>query len=667
VIPVLFDDNKKIMKLYFGFFISFGVIALFQLLRVIFGPNFLSFGGFFNNPVSNLVGKWNDLGIFFGLSAVLSLSAIELLRVSKPFKIILYIALVLSLLFSALINFTTVWVVLAIVSLFFFVYRLMFGEHRRQGGEELKWSASKFLSPTSISVFIVAIVFVIAGGFLGSIISGQFNISQIEARPSWSSTFDIAGESLKDDILFGVGPNRFYTQWLLDKPDGINNTLFWNTDFNSGIGTIPSAPVTTGLVGSIAWLAFIIMFLLYGLREILSTNNKDLFAKYISLSSFLAALYLWIFVFFYVPGVVILTLTFLFSGIFIASQIRSGRIQTFKITFMQNPKAGFISVFVIVVLLVGTVSLGFAYAKKYVSFVHFQSGIIAFNQDGNIDRSEQKLLRAIRLNNNDSYYRALSQLDIVRLNQVVLQQGVPEDTLRGQFQSVLGTAIANATEATNIDSRNYQNWIALGQVYGSIVSLGVEGSYESAKSAYNRALELNPHNPSIYLTLARLEATKGDIGAAREHIDTAIKEKSNYTAAVFFLSQIEIAEGNINAAILSVETAATIAPNDPTIFFQLGLLRYNNGQFAGSVTALERAVALLPAYANAKYFLGLSYYNVGRIEDSIGQFEDVSALNQDNEEVKQILVRLNSGQAPFENLTPPESTPEDRETLPIEE
>jgi len=666
LVPVFFKENRQLMKLYIGLFVSFVVVSIFQILRMIFGVDFLSFNGLFSGNISNLVGKWNDLGIFFGLFALMSLSSLELLKVSRLFKVFLYITLLISLFFSAIINFTTVWVVLAIGALFFFVWKGVLGESD-QSDDVQTWSLSRFFSPATLVVFVISLVFIIAGGFLGDVISEKFNISQVEARPSWESTLNIGGEALKEDVLFGAGPNRFQNVWLSNKPVGINNTIFWNTDFVSGIGTIPSSITTTGLVGIFSWIAFLSLLLLHGLRRILLSRKEDLLTRYIGVSSFLAAAYLWTFSIFYVPNITILTLSFLLTGIFISSEIMSGKMSMMKINFLQNPKIGFVSVFAIVVLLIGGVGLGYVYAKKYVSFVVFQSGIVAFNVEGDIDLAEEKLLSAVRLSESDLYYRALAQLDIARLNEVVSQTDVPEDTLRTQFGAVLGAAIDNAVSATSVDPMNYQNWRSLGQVYGSIVSLGVEGSYQSAKDAYERALELNPHSPSLYLTLARLEAANNDTAAAREYINSAIEQKNNYTEAVFFLSQVEIAEGNTDAAISSVEAASAIAPNDATIFFQLGLLRYNNGQFERAVVALERAVSLSSTYSNAKYFLGLSYYDLGRVEDSIGQFEDVATLNPGNDEVKTILTRLKNGESPLEDLNSQNNRLEDIEALPIEE
>ena len=181
-------------------------------------------------------------------------------------------------------------------------------------------------------------------------------------------------------------------------------------------------------------------------------------------------------------------------------------------------------------------------------------------------------------------------------------------------------------------------------------------------------MTLNPHSPAIHLTLARLEAAKGDNGKAREHIALALREKGNYTEAIFFLSQIEAAEGNIKAAISSARAASDIAPDDPAVFFQLGLLLFNDRAYADAATALERAVALNPDYANAKYFLGLSYEKLKRGADAVKQFTDLKETNPDNKEVDLILRNLMAGRDPFSDAAPPvDAAPEKRPKLPVDE
>lgn len=286
---------------------------------------------------------------------------------------------------------------------------------------------------------------------------------------------------------------------------------------------------------------------------------------------------------------------------------------------------------------------------QYVSAVAFQESLVAANVDGDIDKAEKKVESAIKLGNNDRYYIFAAEINLARINQLLSDTERNIDERRAEFQTILAAAISNVQKAIEIDNKNYKNWTMLGRVYGSIVPLGIEGAYESAQRSYAEALKLNPHNPEIFLTLARLELIKNseNIDGAKEFISASLQKKNNYTEAIFLLSQLEIQEGNIESAIKSVEAAVVIEPNNPTFFFQLGLLQANAGNNEKAIVALERAVKLNEQYSNARYFLGLSYFNVGRVVDAVEQFEFVSNLNPDNQDVKTILENIKSGNDPF--------------------
>jgi len=278
--------------------------------------------------------------------------------------------------------------------------------------------------------------------------------------------------------------------------------------------------------------------------------------------------------------------------------------------------------------------------------------LVSANVNGNIDKAEEKVLGAIKLGNNDRYYRLAAEINLARINAVLNDTEKDIEERRAEFQTILASAISNVQEAIEIDNKNYQNWTMLGRVYGSVVPLGVEGAYESAQRAYAEALALNPHNPEIFLTLAQLELAKDaeNIEGAKNFIGLALDKKSNYTEAIFLLSQLEIQAGNIDGAIKSVEAAVVIEPNNPTFFFQLGLLQANAGDGTKSIAALERAVELNPQYSNARYFLGVNYFNVDRIAEAIIQFTEIAKLNPGNEEVEAILEGLRTGENPFQQI-----------------
>ncbi|MCH7756579.1 tetratricopeptide repeat protein, partial [Patescibacteria group bacterium] len=680
LVVMLMRTKEQVLYTYLALFVSFIVVWVFQGLRLIFGADFLSFD-VLTLTTSNILGKWNDLSIFFGLATVLTLVTLASLQLSVLYKRILYAMLVVSLFFLAVVNFKMVWIIVGLFALGFFVHSISIGrfnwkkavpEGIQEGHDSPPPAEGKegtpSMSTAALIVLVVSVLFVLGGTTIGSVLSGQFNISQIEARPSFQSTIDVGRETYKENFLFGSGPNTFVKQWVKFKPIEINETLFWNADFIAGYGFIPTSFVTVGLVGIVAWVVFLASFVYGGLKALILAPVNNRFSYYISLSSFLAALYLWIFAATYTPNVVLLTLAFLFTGIFISSlRHYSARFAERTFEFANNPKTGFVSVLGITVLLLTVIVGLYTVGKQYAAATRFQAGIVALNVQGDLDAAEANIQKAAEINVSDRYYRLLADINIGRISFLQTETDLSEDELRSRFQTLLARAIANGQRATDLDSTNYQNWLALGRVYQSIVPLGIEGAYENAKTSYDRALAVNPTGPAIYLTLARLEVAKGDTLAARDFIAQALELKSNYTESIFLLSQIEIAEGNLEEAIASVEATAVLAPNDPVVFFQLGLLHYNQNNNDKAISSLERAVGLNNVYSNARYFLALSYDRVGRKGDAIVQFELIQELNQDNEEVMQILVNLRAGRAPFENIVPPAEPPEEREELPIEE
>ncbi|MDP2704967.1 MAG: tetratricopeptide repeat protein [Patescibacteria group bacterium] len=658
---VIFRSKEKIFYTYLVFFASFFAVALFNLLRFIFGPDLLSFG-VFTSIFSNTVGKWNELGVFFGIIVILSLVSLEMVRLTRVYHILLWVSLGLSLVFLTVINFSTIWVLLAAFALIFFVYILTatWSTSVAEGARQAR------VSWISLGLLIFSLVFVLGGRVIGDSITRALGLSTFEVRPSWSTTIDVAWQTFKQNPVFGSGPNRFATQWNLYKPESVNATNFWNTSFSYGVGVIPTSLVTGGVIGTAAWLAFIGLLLYTGFKALFSKEG-DPFSKYLVTSSFLVSLYLWAIAIFYVPGITIFALTFFFSGLFLAALAEQNMFPIKTISFLDNPRISFLSILLIVFLLLGTVSYGYLVLRSGFASYYFQQGSVAFAQ-GNLDAAETALNRVLSIEGNDAYYRAMSEINLSRLQQIAARTDVPAESLRTDFQQTLGVAIENATRARDKDRTNPQNWVALGHVYQVLVSLGVEGAYESTQMAYTEAVKRSPHDPSLQLEFARLELAKGDNKKAKEFIAKALQQKQNYTEAVFLLSQIEVSEGNVNGAIDSVEKATLLAPNDPALYFQLGLLKYNKRDYKGAIGAFERAVTVNSQYANARYFLGLSYYQDRRINDAIAQFEVVRATNPNNEEVKLILSNLKAGKEPFANATPPvDNEPEKRDTLPVDE
>lgn len=674
LIPLYFTNKDRIFLGYVMFFSAFAVLSLFEIIRLCFGPDVLSFG-FFTDTTSNMIGSWNDMGVFFGLTTLLALVTIEFFPTGKLIKFLSFASMFVSLCLLAFINLSMIWLALGLFSTVLFVYLFSFSKKHsinepeledgmEESIEEEKIVSSRRFPTATLIVVVISILFIIGGGYINNWLSTKFNISQIDVRPSWQATVSVAKETLKIHPLFGAGPNQFFTEWLKYKDPAINSTMFWNSNFIYGIGLIPTYVINTGLLGAVAWLAFFIFLLYAGFRAIF-LPSKDRFLRYLTISSFLGSFFLWIFNVFYAPGNVMVALTFIFTGLFISALVKEGLIKIKTGLYTENAKSSFISVLILISLLVGVFGLGYGIIERYFAYLSYQKGLVALNMNGNVDSAEANFFKAASLSQNDVFYRALTEIGIIRMSNLLnsASKDTPASTLQSQFQNILGTTLNYATEAININNGNYQNWVERGRVYEAVMPLKIDGSYEAAANAYEQATKYAPLDPSIYLMLARLEYTRGDNAKAKEFITKALNLKQNYTDAIFLLAQIQIKEGDSVEAIKSVSAASILSPNDPTIFFQLGLLQFNTKDYKGAVASLEKSIALSPQYANAKYYLGLAYEKLGREKDAIAQFTDLKKTNPDNKEIDSILQNLKDGNAPLSSS----SSLDKRTTPPINE
>lgn len=611
-------------------------------------------------PTTNLIGSFPDLGMVVGLGVITTLLALRLLTLPSRVRTGLLVVGAVGLLLLGIVNSALIWILVALVSLGLFIEAIMKTRKSAVGDDDLD-GVAMLLADTDgetpgtesrslvapLVALAAALFFIIGGSTIGNALVASVGANVIDVRPSWQATFDVGSHTYASSPLFGSGPGTFGEQWLKFRDRGINETVFWNIDFTSGIGAIPTAFVTTGILGALAWLAFIVLYFLIGLRTLLFRLPKDAFTRFVALASFVGGAYVLALATFSVPGPVVLAIGFLFIGLFISSLRHASRAQEWGVVFSKNPRMGFAVVFVLTLLLLASILAAYVIVERYLASVSYAEGAQALLK-GDLAKAEAATNRSILFAPSDRAYQLAAGIGISRMNQVASDNTLSPADAQQAFQGALSSSIQAALTATQLGPNNYQNWAVLGNVYQTVVPLKIEGAYENAKTAYERAISLNPTSPSIPYILAQLEIAQGNAAAAEQQLINAINLKRDYTQAIFLLSQLEVQQGKAVEALQAAEAAAYFAPNDSVVLFQVGILRSANGDTNGATQALARAVELNPQYANARFFLAVMLAIQGNYPEAANQLEQVAALSEDNAKaVDADLTTLRAGKNPF--------------------
>jgi tetratricopeptide (TPR) repeat protein len=638
-------DTGRYLQALVALFASFSILAIFVFLKVISGGDYLVFGNFVGN-MGNPLGSWADLSIAFALLASFCALAIGMIPMKSTVKMLLYIVFALATLLLVALGFSTAFLISLCASLFLWLYFSKIEKQFPSASENRSTSSRPTLLPIILAL-VSLLMFINPSlgeerGTIGSTVSGAFNIENTDVRPTLSATLGVSKAVLSSSGLLGSGPNTFGQDWLIFKPLTVNATPFWGVAFPFGVGFIPTQVASTGILGTALWLAFFILLIVLSLK-ILNRVPEARAARFTLVSSLFITLFLWMSTLFYPPSAALFFLAFVFAGLTLSLAAESGILGSYSANLRQDSPLRPVGIGFIMLLAAGAVYFGFLGAEKALAALHFQKAVALSNTAGTMLADvENEIIKAIELDDSDSYYLALSRLNFSKAQAAANATEGTAETNRAVFEDGLRRAIEAARAAVSANPASYGNWIALGSIYSALVPapLKVEGAYENAQLAYSEALRRNPNNPELPLFLARLEIAKGDVETARSYIMNSIALKEDYADAYLLLAQLEVSQKNIRGAIQSAEALAVLAPNNAGVHFELGVLKYSNQDYEGALESLKEAIRLVPDYANAKYYLALVYAQLGRNAEARIELEDLLVTNPESVEIKELMTAL---------------------------
>ena len=518
-------SEKQAHILLWGMIFSSALLLVFQGLHL-FMPQELSLG-ILSGKMGNLFGSWNSLGLFSGFSALMYLLLVEFFPTSGIGKVLLRLFILLALFMTAAVNFSLAWILLGALSLIIFVYKASVSFHKKEEDAE-----GRIFPTTSFAVVIISLLFLTSGPLVGSFIPKLLDISNTEIGPSLPVTFSITKSVVAEEPLLGIGPNRFSEAWAKYKPQSINNTPFWNVEFSSGSGFIPTLMATTGILGILSWAVFLVLFLLAGWRSVFSSLKKSV--NWQIMAVFVLSLYLMVTLFFYSAGAVIALLFLAFTGIFIGLSA-SNQDQEITLTFLNDHRKSFVSILALIILAIFSIAVAFRYIERFTSVSHLRSALGA----SDVSEAETDIGKAIALNYNDLYLRTYSQVYLIKLNSLVTATTALSEEEKAELQRVFDQAVRSAELAAEYNPSNYQNFRLLGLVYETAGTLNVKEAYAKAAAAYKNAARLNPLNPALQIDMARASAGQNKLGEALTYAEAALALAPDDQSIIDYINSIK--------------------------------------------------------------------------------------------------------------------------------
>ena len=641
-------EQRKLIKLFLAAFAGSVVTVLLQI--ILFALNGIPFVATFLGHVASqgtLVGSWVDFAHFVTFTFLLSLLMFEVLAPKGFFRLLSIAAMVLSLVALAFLNFKAAWVIAIVSALLVFVYKTSVersisrlfnqtGETTPDEGQQAQFPLMSFVA------LLVGLFFFLASSTLGSGLARLAGVNFADIRPSFGATTEVMRASLAKDPLFGAGAGRFSDVWNLYHPIEVNQTVLWNTSFDSGFGWIWSVITTNGIFVGLVLLIVLGLSIVHGFR-LFNYQYPDRFSRFIAVTALIMIVAFTGLIIFASPGLVLIAYGFMYIGLLIGVSTLVGKTPLLSLNYLRDPRLSFFAILLLVVAaMIGFSSVYFA-VNKFAGIVAYNRAIVATE----FEKAERRINRALSFSPNDIFWRTRAALFTSQFATEASKENPDSGLLQGYFTQ----AEQSAQAALAWDRGSAGNWLTLSQVYRLIAAGDNEEAYASAKTAAEEAEKRNPKNPAYALNHAQLALAKRDVAGANEWIDAALALKADYIDAFVLRAQIKAAQGNSQGAKEELINYTKAAPFDAQGYVLLANAELELKNYQSALDAFARARQLAPANPN----IYLAYINtltlMGRRSDAIQELETFAKRYPQVQGVQEQIDRLKGTSATQDSAT----------------
>jgi tetratricopeptide (TPR) repeat protein/TolB-like protein len=162
---------------------------------------------------------------------------------------------------------------------------------------------------------------------------------------------------------------------------------------------------------------------------------------------------------------------------------------------------------------------------------------------------------------------------------------------------------------------------ALGRAYLDKFNLTHDPKWAvPATAACERAVNADPQNPDVHVTLGDLRRQTGKYDDAISEYKAALAQQANNTDAILGLAETYKMSGKIKEAETAYRKAIELQPNYWGGYSKLGAFLALQGRYADSAAEFEKVVQLSPDNLQGYNNLGAVYAHLTRYDDAIKVF-----------------------------------------------
>lgn len=581
------DSNKKTHKALLLLSIASAVMIFLQIVGVIF------FKG--NIGLSASVIEVSIFSVFIlAITLVSDQFAVHFFETPRARFILALVLTIVGVSGLFIANYFLAWVIIGFVALCSVLYALI---------QKMQTHVPIRIPWLSIIIFFFALV----GMFVGSI-SGQWKGGTAfndATKPSLQSTINVTYEALRENPIFGVGPNQFAYLWDSEKTVKDIVSPIASIQYSLGFAYFPTFIATTGILGLIALVSFLVFFIGLGfsiMRKILSQRHHDTVTFLAWTMSFI----LLAFTLVTTPDFSILILTAITIGLALGSSFINGYTTGTPIAVSVNARRSKITLSLLTLVFLALIVMSYVTTRSVVAYTSYRS-VMKLPVDVT---SVNKMARIAEFKPHDVYYRGVADMYVNLLRQNIAAETENVELVRSIVQGM----VASSQEAININPLNYRNLKKAGDIATILGQLQIEGAYSQAKDLYTQALEKKPYSVDVLLALAELYQVQDNATKVRNYANIAYSVSPRNPNIYITLAKLAISEENLKEATEYISVALSLQPNNGNLWLELGGLLYQQADYENAARAFTKAIEVYPVQ-EAYYYLGLSLKKLGRYED----------------------------------------------------